>query len=162
MQFQVPQFIEVEDKIFGPFTFRQFIYMIGAAGIAFILWKTAPIYIAVPVGALAIGLGAALAFVKYNSRPFILAMESGFYYLISSKLFLWDAERKEKNKKKRNEEVGKSQDVVIPKLADSKLHELAWSLDIREEVEQIGMRDVPESATDRVAQVKTARDALQL
>ena len=160
MQFQVPQFIEVEDKIFGPFTFRQFIYMIGGAGIAFIAWKTRPLYIAVPIGGGALGLGAALAFVKYNSRPFILAMESGFYYLISNKLFLWDAERKERNKKKEAQKA-QSQEVVIPKLADSKLHELAWSLDIKEQVEQIGMRDVPESATRNVAGVRTLRDALQ-
>jgi len=160
MQFQVPQFIEVEDKIFGPFTFRQFIYMIGGAGIAFIAWKTLPLYIAVPIGGGALGLGAALAFVKYNNRPFILAMESGFYYLISNKLFLWDAERKERNKKKKAQKA-QSQEVVVPKLADSKLHELAWSLDIKEQVEQIGMRDVPESAAGNVAEVKTLRDALQ-
>ena len=30
MQFQVPQFIETEDKIVGPFTLRQFIYVAGA------------------------------------------------------------------------------------------------------------------------------------
>ena len=27
MQYQVPQFIEVEDKIFGPLTFKQFLYI---------------------------------------------------------------------------------------------------------------------------------------
>lgn len=161
MQFQVPQFIEVEDKIFGPFTFRQFIYLIGGAGVGFIAWKTLPLYVAILVGGAALALGASLAFVKYNSRPFILAMESGFYYLISNKLFLWDAEGKEKNKKKKKNEAKQSQEVVIPKLADSKLHELAWSLDIKEQVEQVGLRDVPESAENKVAAVKTAENALR-
>jgi hypothetical protein len=158
MQFQVPQFIEVEDKIFGPFTFKQFIYMIGAAGLAFMAWKTMPIYIAAPFAAVAIGLGGALAFVKYNSRPFILAMETAFFYLISNKLFLWDAEKKKKEKKK-DSVTGKVQEVVIPKLADSKLHELAWSLDIREKIEGSDFRDVPQSAGENVAPVSTAQEA---
>jgi len=32
MRFEVPQFIEVEDKIFGPFTWKQFIYLMGGEG----------------------------------------------------------------------------------------------------------------------------------
>ncbi|TSC80302.1 MAG: hypothetical protein G01um101429_152 [Parcubacteria group bacterium Gr01-1014_29] len=31
-QFQVPQFIEVEDKIFGPLTTKQFFYLLGGGG----------------------------------------------------------------------------------------------------------------------------------
>ena len=30
MQFQVPQFIETEDKVVGPLTLRQFMYIAGA------------------------------------------------------------------------------------------------------------------------------------
>ncbi len=33
MRFEVPQFIDVEDKIFGPFTFKQFLYLAGGAGL---------------------------------------------------------------------------------------------------------------------------------
>jgi hypothetical protein len=29
MQFRVPQFIDIEDKLFGPLTFKQFIYLAG-------------------------------------------------------------------------------------------------------------------------------------
>ena len=32
MRFQVPQFIEIESKIFGPLTFKQFIYLAGGGG----------------------------------------------------------------------------------------------------------------------------------
>ncbi|TSC61742.1 MAG: SsrA-binding protein, partial [Parcubacteria group bacterium Athens0416_74] len=32
MQFQVPQFIEVEDKIVGPLTFKQFVFIAGGLG----------------------------------------------------------------------------------------------------------------------------------
>ena len=41
MRFQVPQFIEVEDKIFGPMTLKQFIYMAGGAGLSFLIYVLA-------------------------------------------------------------------------------------------------------------------------
>ena len=42
MRFQVPQFIEVEDKIFGPLTFKQFVYVTGGVGLAVILFLFLP------------------------------------------------------------------------------------------------------------------------
>jgi len=35
MRFEVPQFIDVEDKLFGPLTFTQFVYLAGSGGISF-------------------------------------------------------------------------------------------------------------------------------
>jgi len=57
MRFQVPQFIEIESKIFGPLTFKQFIYLAGGAGLSFLFYAFLPFFIAVifiaPVGAFA-------------------------------------------------------------------------------------------------------------
>jgi len=164
MQFQVPQFIEVEDKIFGPFTFRQFIYLIGGAGIAFLAYRSLPFFIGVPIGAAALGLGAALAFFKYNSQPFVQALEYGFFFFIRSKLYLWDSEKKQRTKKKEDV-VAKISPLSIPKLSDSKLSRLAWSLDIKERLEDAGASDdeitgnKPEANRNRVSVIQTARDA---
>ena len=38
MQFQVPQFTEAEDKIVGPLTLRQFIYIAAAGGVSVMLY----------------------------------------------------------------------------------------------------------------------------
>ena len=75
MRYQVPQFIEVEDKIFGPFTFKQFIYIVGGGGMAFIFYKFLNIFIAVPFIAASLGFGFALAFYKVNGKPFIDVVE---------------------------------------------------------------------------------------
>src|SRR3989344_7648513 len=97
MQFQVPQFIEVEDKIFGPLTFKQFVYVAGGAGAAYLFWRVLPFFFSVPL-ILGIGaLAASLAFFKYNGRPFIVAMEHAFYYLIRTKLYLWNNAEKTAN-----------------------------------------------------------------
>src|SRR4051812_9057050 len=129
MQFQIPQFIEVEDKIFGPLTFRQFVYLAGGAGSCYLLYRLLPFIIALPVMGVLMGLAAALAFFQYNGRPFILALEHGFYFLVHTKLYLWNNERKRKSSgaaKVIPDAV--SGEVYVPKLSGSKLHELSWAL----------------------------------
>ncbi len=129
MQFQVPQFIEVEDKIFGPLTFKQFIYLAGGAGISFTLYIMLPKFISFIFIALIIGLSLALAFYTKNNKPFVYILESGFKYLISSKLYIWKKESREIEKKK---EVDIISQLNIPQLSDSKLKELSWELDIQD------------------------------
>ncbi len=167
MQFQVPQFIEMEDKIFGPLTFKQFVYIAGGAGLSYLLWRIFPFIVAVPLIIAAAGFGAALAFMQYNGRPFILALEHGFYFLLRSKLYLWNNERRERNKVSEREKKNASRnlgDLYIPHLSESKLHELAWSLDIKEKIaagiasENDRENMAPES--ELVAPVRTARGAL--
>jgi uncharacterized protein involved in cysteine biosynthesis len=72
MQFKVPQFIDIEDKIFGPLTWKQFAYTLGGAGIVYLIFKVIPSTIvagivSIPIG----GFFLALAFVKYNNKNFI-------------------------------------------------------------------------------------------
>ncbi|MEK7106883.1 MAG: PrgI family protein [Patescibacteria group bacterium] len=141
MQFQVPQFIEVEDKIFGPLTFKQFIYVAGGLGTCYLFWKVLPVFVSVPLIAVTAALAAVLAFFQFNGRPFVAALEHGFYFLLRSKLYLWrndegGGERTATKKQlldKQAQAKGKSL-VYIPSLSDSKLHELAWSLDIKERI----------------------------
>ena len=164
MQFQVPQFIEVEDKIFGPLTFKQFVYIAGGAGMGYILWRVLPIYLAAPLIAGAAGLGAALAFFKYNGQPFILALEHGFFFLIHSKLYLWSSEPRKKSKKDEATVPVNAAQIYIPKLSESKLHELAWSLDIKERIAQGTADDAEREDVSLlkgiVAPVRIAREAL--
>lgn len=131
MQFQVPQFIEVEDKIVGPLTFKQFVYLLGGAGASYILWSLFPAIVAIifiaPIAALAL----ALAFFKVNGRPFIVALEKGFVYLTGGKLYLW---KKQEKAIKRTVEIlpSERQTISVPKLTEGKLKDIAWSLDIKE------------------------------
>ncbi len=89
MQFEVPQFIEIEDKIFGPLTWRQFLYVGGGVGISVVLFLVAPFFIFVLIG-LPIGLLAlALAFYPINNRPFSYFLEAMYNYFTSQRLYLW-------------------------------------------------------------------------
>ena len=135
MEYQVPQFIEVEDHIVGPLTLKQFIYLAGGAGLCALALYLLPLYLAVFIALPAAGLALALAFYKLNGKTFIEVLEAGFNFYTGSKLFLW-----------RHEEQGVGQRTAAteqpsraaaaaargaPRLTGGKLSELAWSLDIK-------------------------------
>lgn len=135
MKFQVPQFIEVEDKIFGPLTLKQFIYLAGAGGVVFVLWRIFPLFIAIIIAAPVIALAVALAFYKVNRRPFVFMLESAFKYMISNRLYIWKSKDiKEMQNQKKTEEKTPPPQIHVPKLSRSKLKDIAWSLDIKESI----------------------------
>mgnify|MGYP001565277669 CR=1 FL=1 len=132
MRFQVPQFIEIEDKIFGPFTFKQFIYLAGGAGISFLLYKALPLFFATLFILTVLGFSLALAFYRVNNRPFVNVLESGFRYMLQKKLYIWKKEPKEI---KRKEELPYTEPLIaVPRLSESKLKDIAWSLDVHESI----------------------------
>jgi hypothetical protein len=69
-QFTVPQFIDVEDKIIGPITSRQFVIMLGTFLLIAINYKIFyfSMFLVVSIPEMAIAL--VFAFIKVNSRPF--------------------------------------------------------------------------------------------
>jgi len=74
MRYQVPQFIEIEDKIFGPLTFKQFVYIAGGGGICLILFTLLPLFLVVIIGIPIMGFAVALAFFEVNGRPLIMRL----------------------------------------------------------------------------------------
>lgn len=128
MQFRTPQFIDIEDKIFGPFTFKQFIYMLGGASIAYISFKLLPFIIGVPVGIAVVGLSLLLAFYKINNRPFITVLQAWVKYQMASKLYVWHKNAASKSDKKK--EGQEKAEIKMPRYSDSKLRDMSWSLDV--------------------------------
>ncbi len=69
-QFTVPQFIDVEDKIIGPVTTRQFIIILAGAVLIGISYKIFDFSLFVVVGVVILIIFGAIAFVRINGRPF--------------------------------------------------------------------------------------------
>jgi len=134
MQFQVPQFIEVEDKIFGPLTLKQFVYLAGGGATVFLLWIIFPfvifIVLAIPVAL----FSAALAFFKLHNQPFIKVVENAFNYYISGRVYTWKKKEKIIKREKVAEKTTGEGEAAIPKLTKRKLDDLAWSLDIKKDI----------------------------
>lgn len=132
MQFKVPQFLEIEDKIFGPFTFRQFIYLAGGAGFCFVLYKLLGIFWGIiPILVIA-GFSLTLAFYRPNNKPFIGMLESGFKYVLQDKLYIWKRRKRDTKDKLGTGSENKTEAMYQTgaKLTGSKLRDLAWSLDV--------------------------------
>ncbi len=66
----MPQFIDVEDKIFGPITTRQFIILISGGLMIFIAFKLTDMALFIFLLAIIGGLTLVLAFVRINGQPF--------------------------------------------------------------------------------------------
>ena len=88
MRFEVPQFIDIEDKIFGPLTWKQFLYLGGGIGMGVALFLMTN-FIFILIGLPLIGIALALAFFPVNGRPFSFFLEAFFGFIGSTKLYLW-------------------------------------------------------------------------
>lgn len=140
MRFQVPQYIEVEDKIFGPLTFKQFIYVAGSVGVGVIAFTLLPKLLAFLLAAPILALGLAMAFFKMNDRPFPLILEDLFKFYVSSRLYIW---RKDE-KAAPSQVVGQEQaptSLYVPKLSGSKLRDLTFALDVKQQNNPVTQED---------------------
>ena len=136
MEYQVPQFIEVEDKIIGPLTLKQFIYLAGTAGLCVVYFAYLPLFVALFFVVPTAGFGAALSFYKVNGKPFIEVVEAGFNYFISKKFMLWKYTPPTEEENRSAAAAAAAADKAArpnpgaPRLTRGKLSELAWSLDV--------------------------------
>ena len=139
MQFQVPQFLDVEDKIIGPLTIKQFLYLAGGLGMAYLSYRFITFFgVVILLGLGFAGFGAALAFYKFNNKPFVFLLESAFNYMRSDRFYVW-------RRKDKVEETGIDLNGFRPtkhlaglsmKTISSKLSDLAWSMDVPPEKER--------------------------
>lgn len=134
MQFQVPQFLEVEDKLFGFLTLKQFLFVFGGAGMGYLAYTYFPPWLSSFVIVIIVPFSLALAFVKVNTKPFIFFVEAFLRYLFSSRLYIW--KKILKLPRRDGEEKHRDAGVYVPPLSEHKLKDMAWSLDIKEHERQ--------------------------
>ncbi|HVY67966.1 MAG TPA: PrgI family protein [Patescibacteria group bacterium] len=93
MQYPVPQFTDVEDRIIGPLTLKQFLIMFGAGLIVFLIYtltKSIPIMI---FAILIAGLpAAAVSFGKINGRPMYQAFPFLLRFFTSPRMLVFHKE----------------------------------------------------------------------
>jgi hypothetical protein len=89
-QFTIPQFIDVEDKIIGPITTRQFVIMLAGFMLIAGCYKIFDFALFVTVSLLIFAISAMFAFVKINGRPFHLFALNVVQTMKRSKLRVWN------------------------------------------------------------------------
>ncbi len=134
MQFHIPQYIDIEDKLFGPLTLKQAIYVAGGAGLAYMFYRLFPgyLFISAPIIAAIAVLTWALAFFPKEKlgKPFVEILEAAFNYMRKEKLYTW-------KKTTREPELGKeetfipSQPAATPAVPQGTLSSASFGLDIK-------------------------------
>ncbi len=131
LQYNIPQFIDSEDKIIGPVTIRQMAYLaIGTVIIGF-LWMYKPntiifFLMAVPIGLIFL----AFAFFKINGLNFEVMLANIFSFITKPTLMLWSRQTENKEPiikvviEKRN-----TTNLINNEYSQSKVEELAWLMD---------------------------------
>ena len=169
MQFQVPQFIETEDKMFGGMlTLRQFIYIAAGGGIAILLFFMVQTTVALILGFIAVGAAAAFAFVKIEGRSLSNIVMAAVGYYWKPQTYIWQPEHQIIETKDRKPETAEGGFSLEKMLADRALkkkwtheekpeekpltRELAsagTALHKKWEVVQTGEKTKPEKAVER-------------
>jgi len=131
MQFQVPQFTEIEDKVIGPLTLKQFLYLLIAAIVLFILFRMVNMFVfvllAIPIASMSLALG----FVKVNNRPLIYALKNFLGFLKKPDFYVWKkptpAAKEEKIPEIIQKKSPKDKSRLIPQ---EKLQEISWKIEV--------------------------------
>ncbi|MFA6551099.1 MAG: PrgI family protein [Patescibacteria group bacterium] len=130
-QFTVPQFIDVEDKIIGPITVRQFLIMLACMLLSAVAYKLSDFALFVTEALLFFALGGIVAFLRINGRPFHYFILNVIQTLKKPKLRVWNSQAG-KEKYKPEAEIEIKQVVKAqpkPLYARSRLAEAALIVD---------------------------------
>ncbi|MFH1191993.1 MAG: hypothetical protein V1655_00805 [bacterium] len=132
-QFVIPQFIDVETKIIGPVTVRQFLIMLITFGIIFITYKLCDFSLFIVAGFTQFAIGGMLAFLKVNGRPVHYFLLNFFETARRPKLKIW---YKDFNNNELRQFLNKPKEeqpaLMIPQkefIAQSRLSELSLIVD---------------------------------
>jgi len=131
-QFTVPQFIDVENKIIGPLTVRQFMIILAAAVIIGLSYKLFDFTLFLTIGAVTLILAALFAFIKINGRAFHMFLLNLFQTVRRPSVRIW-------NNRLMPAEIGEANLGVKPEAAaaapkiykKSRLAELALVVDTK-------------------------------
>ena len=93
MQYPVPQFTDVEDKIIGPLSFKQFGIIFAGGALVFVVYSLTKSVVALIIAGVLIGLPALfLAFGKINGRPIYKSFSTFLQYFTHPRVMLFHKE----------------------------------------------------------------------
>lgn len=128
--FNVPQFIDIEDKIVGPFTAKQLGWLAVGGIILLILWGTMDTSTLIVAGTIDVAVFGALAFYRPYNQPLINFILSSVYFGFRPRVYVWkrtyanmEPVRRQPNKSNQHNPVNKKS------LSADKLKEISNILD---------------------------------
>ncbi|HTL39371.1 MAG TPA: PrgI family protein [Methylomirabilota bacterium] len=137
MQFAVPQFTDVEDKLIGPFTLKQFLIVMASGGLILMFWSILHLSFFFFIFALPTAfLGIGLAFGKFNGRPVFLYLGSFLSFFSKPQVRVFKREEPTVVMKMTTKKPVKPTEPIITEGTESRLKKLAYLLDQKTEEEK--------------------------
>lgn len=144
-RYEIPQFIDVENRIIGPITFKQLIYFFAVAALLAIFWfLLKPLYfflLAIPT----VIVTLLFAFLRIEGRSFFSFFSALFQYMFKPQTFIWKRSRPDIEKEsaqalgyavslspKSKQTQTKQPDILkaeLEKLKDKQIHQIAEIMD---------------------------------
>ena len=128
MQYTVPKFIEVEDKVIGTLTLKQFAFLAAGISIFLLFAYLVSIVLAFLIGLPILILSGVFAFYKPYGRPFSTYFGSILQFFIQPKFYLFKRVPRAPKIKREIKRIPKMK-AIPKKVTQSRLKDLAWLLD---------------------------------
>jgi len=129
MMFSVPQFIDIEDKIAGPLTWKQLLWMIGMGAMLLISFKYFDTALFIIIAIPTVLLFVALAFYKPNGFPLTTFIFYAVLFLFRPKVALWERSVVKKSEAKALEVKTEDTNMQSKQMDPEKLRSLVRLLD---------------------------------
>lgn len=128
MQYTVPQFIEVESKIIGPISARQFVIILISGAICFVLFRMFSALVFVPGIFFFGGIGFLLAFGKINGQNMHYVILNFLYTLRRPRLKIW---KRSEYYELQSKKVEVEEEVIVQKgaVTESRLASMSLMVD---------------------------------
>lgn len=149
MKFQIPQFIETEDKVVGPLSLKQAGFL-GVGILTFlIIYASLGMARAVILGMPIAAFSFAMAFLQINGRPFEYYLKSFIRYNFTEHIYVWRRPKEATMTRKmlKAEEIGRRYEAAAKKKKapdekpegmehGSRLADMAWEVNIQKQSEE--------------------------
>jgi len=94
MPIKIPQNVDKEDKLVGPLTLKQFLYLLGGSAFIFVTYQyhiQGYLFFAefIAISFVWAAMAVSLAFAKINGRPFVTFVATALTYATAPKRRLW-------------------------------------------------------------------------
>ena len=106
MRFQVPQFVDIEDKIIGPFTLKQFLIYLVAVLLLIPVFITTDLSLFITIALPVIGIAVAFAHVRIHSKSLFMVIANAARFTTRGQLFVWQRTAQPKPLRIQGEEYG--------------------------------------------------------
>ncbi len=128
MQYSVPQFIDVEDKIVGPFTGKQALFLIVGFGVLLILFTFLNFFIFIIMAIPVIVISLAMAFWRPKGFSISQWISNIINFYTTSHLYVWSREPDSRMFKQTQRKQAAKEAQSVP-VSRNRIKELAWLLD---------------------------------